>query len=179
MPVWWLSSLETKSHAIWFVTLLKHSSSFAQGFSVLTALFLLLCWDFFLYLSRLSNVLGLVTTIFHYYKEMWSSFLEPDLHYCKLISVLHGTNRMGWLLTQQRPSMNVVWEMFPQHVTSWKSTNQWPTYPPDLSVCDHFLCGPLKVKCIPQEEILYQVLGYLWDRLEQSLRNAGLWLFEK
>jgi hypothetical protein len=128
---------------------------------------------------RLSSILGLVTVISHYYKEMWSSFLESDLHHCKLISIPHGNNKMGRLLIQQRPSMNAVWEMFPQHVTSWKSNAQWPTRSPDLSVCDHFLCAPLKVKCIPQEEMLYQILGYLWDGLEQSLRNAGLRLFEK
>ena len=83
---------------------------------------------------RLSNILGLLTVKSHYYKEMRSSFLESDLLHCKVISVPHCTNKMGRLLIQQRPTMNVVRETFPQHITSWNSNDQWPTCSPDLCV---------------------------------------------
>ena len=141
-------------HMICYI-FLTHISSFAQSFfsthSIISAALLKLLPVF---VTWGPTVLGLVTVISHYYKEMWSSFLESDLRHCKLISIPHGSNKMGRLLIQQRPSMSVVWEMFPQCVTSWKSNAHWPPCSPDLSACDHFLCGPLKVKCIPQEEML-------------------------
>ena len=94
---------------------------------------------------RLSNVLGLVTVISHCYKKMRSSFLESVLRHCKVISITHGTNKMGWLLIQQRPTMNVVREMF--HSTLLHGTAMLNGLHIHLiCVCDHFLYGPLKSK---------------------------------
>jgi hypothetical protein len=45
-----------------------------------------------------------------------------------------------------RASMQVVRNMFPQHVISHFGDIHWPPRSPDLSVCDYFLWGYLKSK---------------------------------
>ena len=75
---------------------------------------------------------------------MLRNFCEPGLH-------RHGTDLSSVWLQQDRAtahtgraSMSVLWEMFPQHVTSHGSNVPWPARSPVLSTCDYFLWGYLK-----------------------------------
>lgn len=38
-------------------------------------------------------------------------------------------------------SLNIPWDMFPQHVIARGSDVQWPAHPPDPPACYYFLLG--------------------------------------
>jgi len=89
--------------------------------------------------------------------------------------------------------MNVLREMFPQHVISRGGNVPWPARSPDLSTCDYILWGYLKSRvfiCKPRtiaelkqsikeeivaipEHMTRRAMENLGVRLEQCLRNGG------
>jgi YD repeat-containing protein len=77
---------------------------------------------------------------------MLHNFLIPEIN-------RRGINQQTMYFQQDRAtahtaraSMAVVREIFPGHVTSQCGDLPWPAQSPDLSVCDYFLWGYIKVK---------------------------------
>ena len=89
--------------------------------------------------------------------------------------------------------MTVVRHMFPQHVVSHFGDVPWPPHSPDLSACDFFLWGYLKLKVyvrkprtvddlkvsireeiatLPQE-MLVNVMQNFEERLRTCVRQEG------
>jgi hypothetical protein len=87
-----------------------------------------------------------VTNTFASYVEMLWNFLTLELSH-------QGTELLTIWFQQDdgtahtaRASMEVIHEIFPEHVISLRGKIPWPAHLPDLSSCDYFLWGYLKVK---------------------------------
>jgi hypothetical protein len=80
------------------------------------------------------------------YIRMLFNSCEPQIR-CRGIDLSSvWFQQYGTTAHTARPSMSVLREMFPQHVTSHGGDVPWPVHSPDLSTCDHFLWGYLKRK---------------------------------
>jgi hypothetical protein len=75
------------------------------------------------------------------YVEMLRNFLKPEL--CRHGIDLHTIwiQQDGATAHTARESMDVLREMFPQHIISWYGDVQWPAHSPDLSPCDLLSLG--------------------------------------
>jgi hypothetical protein len=86
-----------------------------------------------------------------------------------------------------RASMTVVREMFPGHVISQRGSLLWPAWSPDLSVCNYFLSGYLRVKifinrpCTVHElkvATVYEIMAMPPDMVRCSVTNFNTRLQE-
>jgi hypothetical protein len=82
------------------------------------------------------------------YVEILHNFLEPELRRRGIDLRTTWFQQDGATAHTAGASMNVVREMFPQHIILRYGHVQWPARSPDLSQCDYFVWGTLKVKCI-------------------------------
>jgi len=124
---------------------------------------------------------------------MLRNFCEPELRRRGLDLSSVWLQQDGTTAHTARASMNVLREMFPQHVISRDGNVPWPARSPDLSACDYFLWGYLKsrvftskprtiaelkqsikeeIAAIP-EQMTRRVMENLGIRLKQCLRNDG------
>jgi hypothetical protein len=85
------------------------------------------------------------------YIEMLWNFLTPELscHGNELLTTWFQQD--GTAAHTVRASMEVVREMFLDHIThiSLRGELQWPAHSPDLSACDYFLWGTSNRKSTP------------------------------
>jgi hypothetical protein len=80
------------------------------------------------------------------YVHMLLNFLAPKIRRCGINQQTTWFQQDRTIAHTVRASMAVVREMFPWHVISQHGDLPWPAWSPDLSVCDYFLWGYLKVK---------------------------------
>jgi hypothetical protein len=92
------------------------------------------------------SAIAAVTGTSDCYLEMLYNFLEPELRRRGIDLRNIWFQQDGATARTARVSMNVVREMFPQHIISRYGDVQWPACSPDLSPYDYFV-GTLKVKC--------------------------------
>jgi hypothetical protein len=92
------------------------------------------------------NAGAAVTVTSNRYVEMLHSFLEPELRCRGTDLCTIWFQQDGVTAHTASASMNVVPEMFPQHIISQYGDVQWPARSPDLSPCGYFLWGYLKSK---------------------------------
>ena len=115
-----------------------------------------------------------VTVTSERYVAMLRNFCEPELRRRGIDLLSVWFQQDGERAHTVRASMNVLREIFPQHVISCGGDVPWPARSPDLSACD------------------YSLWGYLWSRVfiskprsiaelkqsikEEILRSRSRWL---
>jgi len=128
-----------------------------------------------------------------YYVAMLRNFCEPELGRRGIDPSSVRFQQDGATAHTARASMNVLREMFPQHVISRAGDVPLPARSPDLSVCDYFLWGYLKSRvsiCKPRtikdlkqsikeiiaaipKQMTRRVMENLGVKLKQCFRNCG------
>jgi len=127
---------------------------------------------------------------------MLRNFCEPELRHRGIDLSSVRFQQDGAIAHATRASMNVLREMFPQHIISRGGDVPWPALSPDLSACDFFLWGYLKsrvfiskprtiaelkqsikeeIAAIP-EQMTHRVMESLGVRPKQCLRKCGRYL---
>jgi hypothetical protein len=127
------------------------------------------------------------------YVAMLRNFCEPELRRRGIDLSSVWFQQEGAAAHTARASMNVLREMFPQHVISRGGDVPWPARSPDLSACDFLLWRYLKsrffiyksrtltelkqsvkeeIAAIP-EQMTRWVMENLRVRLKHCLRNGG------
>jgi hypothetical protein len=76
---------------------------------------------------------------------LWN-FLKPELSHRGFELSIIWFQQDGATAHTARASMEVIQEMFPEHIISLRSELPWPACSPDLSACDYSLWGYLKAK---------------------------------
>ena len=80
------------------------------------------------------------------YIEMLNRFLLPELRRRRVNMQQIWFQQDGATAHTARASMQVLCDIFPQHLISRFGDIHWPPRSPDLSICDYFLWGYLKSK---------------------------------
>jgi hypothetical protein len=70
-----------------------------------------------------------------HYVEMLRNFLTPELSHCGIELSTIWFQQDGATSDTVKAYMEVVWEMFLEHIISLCSNIPWPAYLPDLSAC--------------------------------------------
>jgi hypothetical protein len=77
---------------------------------------------------------------------MLCTFLEPELQRLSVETQTLWFQQDGAMAHTARNAMRVLKDRFPARVISQRGTVEWPARSPDLSACDFFLWGYLKIK---------------------------------
>jgi hypothetical protein len=133
-----------------------------------------------------------VTVISVHYVEMLWKFLTQELS-CAIELWTIWFQQDGATAHKVRTSIEVIWEMFTEHIISLRGKVPWPACSPDLSVCVYLLWGYLEAKvyttrprpfddlkvpirkhisAIPENMVRW-ALRNLQARLEEYVRNDG------
>jgi hypothetical protein len=96
------------------------------------------------YFFQDSNEIATTITSAHYVRMIQTFFTQELTQFSQADS--------AWFQKDQttshtgRKSINTINQLFPNHVISRKGDSSWPETSPDLSACDCFLWGYLKIK---------------------------------
>jgi hypothetical protein len=80
------------------------------------------------------------------YVEMLRNFLTPELSHLGTKLATIGFQQDGATAHTAKVSIEIVREIFPEHVISLHGKLPWPARLPDLSACDYFFWVLLKAK---------------------------------